>query len=131
MNLDLSFGLPGVLEAGLIAFVVGVLAYLLWRGLARVFGFSGGAAFGWALFSAAAIAAGIDAWNLFYLGLMHLESPLYARIALQGIHDPDSLGARVVVEAVCAWAGVAVAWWLFNRRSAAPTPADTAGEGET
>jgi hypothetical protein len=118
MNLSLHYGLPGAVEVGLIAFVVGALIFLLWHGLARVFGFSDARALGWALFSAAAIAAGIDGWNLFSLGLMKLESPLYAQIALQGIHDPDSLGMRVVCEMAGAWGGVVVAWWLFGCRSA-------------
>ena len=61
-----------------------------------------------------AVAGGIDAWNLFYLGIMKLESPLYARLALQGIHDPGSLGARVVMEVVGAMVGVVIGWRLFS-----------------
>ncbi|GAB2493334.1 hypothetical protein GCM10027084_02740 [Pseudoxanthomonas sangjuensis] len=130
MNLALHFGLLGVVEAGLIAFAVGMLTYLLWRGLSRAFRFSDARALGWALFSASAFAAGVDAWNLFYLGLMKLESPLYARLALQGIHDPESLGARVVCEAVGAWSGVVAAWLAFSRRWAKPASSPAAVERE-
>jgi hypothetical protein len=77
-------------------------------------GASIGHAIGWACVTAAIVAGGIDAWNLFYLGIMKLESPLYARLALQSIHDADSLGARVVCEVIGALVGVAVGWQLFS-----------------
>lgn len=130
MNLPLHFGLLGVVEAGLIAFAVGALTYLLWRGLSHAFRFSHAHALGWALFSATVFAAGIDAWHLLYLGLMKLESPLYARIALQGIHDPESLGARVIAEMTGAWSGVVVAWLPFSHRSSSSTRANAAVEHE-
>lgn len=117
MNLPLHLGLLGIIEAGLIAFAVGALAWLVWRWLARRFALSDGQAIGWALLSATVIAAGLDAWNMLYLGAMKLESPLYARLALAGIHDPESLGGRVVCEALGAWAGVIAAWLVFNRHS--------------
>lgn len=114
MNLPLHIGFLGALEAGLIALLVGVLAFLFWQWLMRVVGGTIGHALGWACVSAVAVAGGIDAWNLFYLGIMKLESPLYARIALQGIHDAGSLGARVVCEVAGALAGVAMGWQLFS-----------------
>ena len=43
--------------------------------------------------SGAVVATGIDAWHLFYMGVVKLESPVYARIALQKIHDPNFLAA--------------------------------------
>lgn len=61
--------------------------------------------------------AGIDAWNLFYMGMMRLESPLYARLFLAGIHDPNELGSRVVLEVAGAIGGVALGWLLFSSRS--------------
>ena len=117
MNLPLHLGLLGVIEAGLIAFVVGLLAYVLWRWLARSNGWSDAKAIGWASLSATVVAAGIDAWNMLYLSIARLESPLYARLALQDVHDPEALGGRVVCEAIGAWAGVVAAWLLFNRHS--------------
>lgn len=117
MNLPLHLGFLGALEAGLIAFAIGFLCYALWQWLCRSLGWSIGHAIGWACVMAAAISAGWDAWNLFYLGMMKLESPLYARLALQGIHDPDGLGARVVSELVGALSGVVIGWqWFSNRR---------------
>jgi hypothetical protein len=114
MNLPLHLGFLGAIEAGLIALLVGILSYGLWHWLMRRAGAGVGHAIGWACVTAAAVAGGIDAWNLFYLGIMKLESPLYARLALQGIHDAESLGARVVCEAAGALTGVAVGWQLFS-----------------
>ncbi|KAF1708361.1 hypothetical protein [Pseudoxanthomonas sacheonensis] len=114
MNLPLHLGFLGALEAGLIAFLVGILSYGLWRWLMLRAGASIGHAIGWACVTAAVVAGGIDAWNLFYLGMMKLESPLYARLALQGIHDAESLGARVICEVAGVLAGVAVGWQLFS-----------------
>lgn len=114
MNLPLHLGFLGAIEAGLIALVIGILSYGLWSWLMRRAGASIGHAIGWACVTAAVLAGGIDAWNLFYLGIVKLESPLYARLALQGIHDAESLGARVVCEVAGVLAGVAVGWQLFS-----------------
>ena len=114
MNLPLHLGFLGALEAGLIAMLVGVLAYALWHWLMRTFGGTVAQTVGWAGLTAVVVAGGIDAWNLFYLGIMKLESPLYARLALQGIHDPGSLGARVVMEVTGALVGVVIGWRLFS-----------------
>ncbi|MCD7097746.1 hypothetical protein [Stenotrophomonas sp. MMGLT7] len=126
MNLSLHFGLLGTLEAGLIALAIGFLVYLLWSRLASWLGWSSGVTLGWACVIAVAIGAGVDAWNLFYTSIVRLESPLYARIALQSIHDPDQLGARVVVEAVAAVAGVALSFWVFSSRMASAASEDGA-----
>ena len=114
MNLPLHTGLLGALEAGLIAFVIGVLVYALWSWVCRRSGLKLGHAIGGGAAISLVLAAGIDIWNLFYLGVMRLESPLYARLALQGIHDPGSLGARVVMEVVGAMVGVVIGWRLFS-----------------
>lgn len=98
MNLSLHTGLLGALEAGLIAFAIGLLVYALWSWICRRSGLTVGHAIGWGAAIAVLLAAGIDAWNLFYLGVARLESPLYARIALQGIHDVENLGTRVVMQ---------------------------------
>ena len=123
MNLSLHTGLLGALEAGLIAFAIGLLVYALWSWICRRSGLTVGHAIGWGAAIAVLLAAGIDAWNLFYLGVARLESPLYARLALEYIHDPDELGGRVVLEVVGALAGVGLGWWLFNRASSGAAPA--------
>ncbi|MGX5730361.1 hypothetical protein ACWKWK_07475 [Pseudoxanthomonas beigongshangi] len=115
MNLPLHFGFLGALEACLIAFAVGLLVYAGWQAICRALGWSIGHAVGWACLIAVIIGAGVDTWNLFYIGMVKLESPLYARIALKAIHDPDALGLRVVLEIVGALTGVVIGWQWFSR----------------
>ncbi len=120
MNLPLHLGWPGILEATLIAFAVGVLCFLFWRWLCRRTGWGEARAIGWACVSAVVIAAGIDTWHLFYLGVVTLESPLYARIALAKMHDADNIGTRAFLEWAGAIAGVIAGWVMANRRPARP-----------
>ena len=120
MNLPLHYGWLGALEAGLIALAVGMLLFALFHVLARKFAWNEGHSIGWSCLAAVAIAAGIDIWNLFYMGVVRLESPVYARMFLQKIHDPNGLGTRVLMEVLGALAGVALAWMFAHRR---PVPA--------
>lgn len=117
MNLPLHFGLLGSLEAGAIALLVGLLVYFLWQHLCRWMRWSRGLALGWASVMSVAIASGIDMWKLFYMGIVRLESPFYARIFLSTIHDPNELGTRVMLEIFGALSGVALGWVLFSSRS--------------
>jgi hypothetical protein len=119
LNLPLHFGWAGVLEAALIALLIGLAMWFAWNWIARRAGFSQAHAIGWACVSAIAIAAGIDSWNLFYLGAVKLESPVYARIALAKIHDPNFLGTRVFMAWTGALCGVVAGWSLTAHRSRA------------
>lgn len=118
MNLPLHFGLLGSLEAGLIAFLAGLLLHALVQAAGRRWHWGPGAVIATSCGLALLLAAGLDLWNLFYLSTMQvrLESPLYARLALQAIHDPDQLGARVVLEITGVLAGVALGHWWFCAR---------------
>ena len=120
MNLPLHPGWAGAFEAGLIALAIGFVLYLVFHALAARLAWTPGHAIGWACLAAVAIGAGIDLWNLFYLGVVKLESPVYARIALSKIHDADSLGIRVLMEVVGALVGVALGWMLRHRHGAGP-----------
>jgi len=116
MNLELHYGLLGSLEAALIALAVGFVVYALWWQVCRRAALSHGHAIGVASLVAVVIAAGVDSWKMFSLGMVRLESPLYARLALASIHDPDQLGTRVVLEIIGALFGVGLGWWLFSSR---------------
>ena len=120
MNLPLPVGWTGVLVAALIAFVIGIASLLFWRWLARRAGFSEAHAIGWACVTAVAIGAGIDTWHLFYLGVVGLESPLYARIALARIHDADNVGTRAFLEWAGALSGVVAGWIMVRERDPEP-----------
>ncbi len=117
MNLPLHFGLLGALEAGAIALLIGVLVYAIWHWIAARSGLPAAHVIGWSCLVAVAVGAGIDTWHMFYLGMVKLESPLYARLALQKIHDPEGLGARVTLEVFGAVAGVVLSRLAFSRRS--------------
>lgn len=133
MNLPLHLGLLGALEAGLIALAVGMLFYWLWHHLCHRLGWPNSRAIGWACVTAVVTSAGIDTWNLFYLGMVRLESPTYARMALAGIHDADGLGTRVVLEIAGALTGVVLGWVLFGGKRASghgQTPSSGNGENQ-
>lgn len=124
MNLPLHYGWLGALEAGLIALLVGTLAFWLFHALARRFAWTEGHSIGWSCVAAIAIAAGIDTWNLFYMGVVRLESPVYARMFLQGIHDANGLGTRVFMEIIGAVSGVALGWVIAHRHQDRDRAAD-------
>ena len=122
MNLALHTGWLGAFEAGAIAFAIGLLLFALLHWIGKRAGWPQGHALGWSALAALVAAAGIDAWLLFRMGVMRLESPLYARIFLAGIHDPGFLHVRVVFEAVGALAGAVAGWIIAERRSARARP---------
>lgn len=116
MNLALHSGWLGALEAGALAFVIGLLAYLASHFLARALRWPEGHAIGWAAFAAVAIGAGIDLWHLFSLFFVNPGSPARVQLALAGIHDPSGLGTRVMLEILGALGGALAAWMVFESR---------------
>src|SRR3546814_13037220 len=97
MNLPLHTGWLGALEAGALAFAIGLLAYLFSHFIARALRWPAGHAIGWAAFAAVAIGAGIDLGHLFSLFFVNPGSPARVQLALAGIHDSRGLGARGVM----------------------------------
>lgn len=117
MNLALGFGWPGVAMAALVALLVGLVVSLAFDALSRRHAWPPGHALGWSCLLALAIACGIDAWHLFSLGVVELKSTTYARLALAGIHDPEHLGRRVVMQGIGTLTGVGIGLWLGDRRA--------------
>jgi hypothetical protein len=113
----LSFGMPGVFEAGAIALVVGLVFCLATHWIGRRVGWRAGTGIGVALVVTLVIAAGVDAWDLFHLSIVHMESPYVIERTLEEIHDPDFLGTRVVFEFAGAVTGVMLGWYLAVVRS--------------
>jgi len=112
----LSLGWAGVAQAALIAFAIGLALSLAAHALAPRFGWREGTAIGVSIGLALLIGAGVDAWHLFYLSIVRLESPMLIRHVLASIHDPGMLGSRVLAEAVGAVAGVMLGWYLALHR---------------
>lgn len=112
----LSFGMAGVLEAAAIALAVGLVASVVLHRVGRAAGWKQGTEIGVALVVTFAVAAGVDAWDLFHLSIVRLESPYVIMRTLDAIHDPDYLGTRVVFEFAGAVAGVMLGWYLAVAR---------------
>jgi len=117
VNLALHSGLLGALEGGAIAFLIGLLAYAIWHAVARSASWPEGQAFGWACLTSVLVGAGIDLWHVFRLFSVNPASAMRAQVALAGIHDPDGLPARVLVEVVSALTAVLLGWmWTEHRK---------------
>jgi len=108
----LSTGIAGALEAGLIALAIGALLCALCHHLGRRAGWKQGTEIGVAFVATLFIAAGVDAWDLFHLSIIRLESPFVIELTLGDIYDPAFLGTRVVFEFCGAMAGVMLGWYL-------------------
>ncbi|KRG68588.1 hypothetical protein [Pseudoxanthomonas dokdonensis] len=125
MNLPLHLGALGSLEAGLIALLIAMLAFAGWNAIGSRQQWPVGRIIALACLTGIVIGAGWDTWNLFYLGMVRLESPLYARLAIAGIHDVQNLGGRVLMEWVGALAGGATGWLLFSKKEGFESPAQS------
>jgi hypothetical protein len=108
----LSTGIAGALEAGLIALAIGALVCALCYHLGRRAGWKQGTEIGVAFVATLFVAAGVDAWDLFHLSIVRMESPFVIERTLGEIHDPAFLGTRVVFEFCGAIAGVMIGWYL-------------------
>lgn len=115
MNLAfLPFGPMGVVLAALISLAAGVLLHGLVHAWGRRHGWSHAGEIGWAWLVAMLLTASADTWHLLYLGIVPLESPVTIGRVLATIHDPDTLGVRVVCEFIGASAGVMLGWLVWT-----------------
>jgi hypothetical protein len=112
----MGYGLIGGLEAGAIALASGLVLFGLIHWLGRAQGWSLGLEISWAYVLGMLLAGGGDLWNLFYFNYGRLQSLQLLRARLAEVHDPDSIGLRVLFEFVGAGIGVFLGWLLFVRR---------------
>jgi hypothetical protein len=110
----LHFGMAGALEAGAISLLVGVALHGLLHAIGRRNGWSHAGEIGWAFVATLLASASVDMWNLLYKGIVPLDSPVTVRRILSTIHDPDTLGVRVVCEIAGAALGVMLGWLLWT-----------------
>lgn len=109
------YGPWGVLLDALVSLVGGFLAMGTWRWLGVRNGWSRGHQLGWAWLVAVVVTAGADTWHLFYSNIIPMESTVIIRHVLATIHDPDTLGVRVVCEFASVSAGVVCGWLVWGR----------------
>jgi hypothetical protein len=110
----LHFGMAGALEAGAISLLVGVALHGLLHAIGRRNDWSHASEIGWAFVATLLASASVDMWNLLYMGIVPLDSPVTVRRILSTIHDPDTLGVRVVCEIAGAALGVMLGWLLWT-----------------
>jgi hypothetical protein len=108
----LSMGMAGVLQAAAIALVIGLVVCAVAHRVGRGIGWKQGTEIGVALLITLVAGAGVDAWDLFHLSIIRLESPFVIERTLGEIHDPAYLGTRVVFEFAGAVTGVMLGWYL-------------------
>ncbi len=116
----MGYGIVGGMQAGAISF--GVAFALLWllRWLSRQQPWSHARLLAVSCLLALVPTATGDLWDLLYFNYAGLQSPLLLRAKLAGVHDPDSIGLRVLCECLGALTGSIVAWllvlWRDSRR---------------
>jgi hypothetical protein len=111
----LSSGIAGAFEAGAIALVIGAIVCAIAHHFGRRVAWNPGTEIGVAFLITFVVAGGIDAWDLFHLSIIRLESPFVIEKTLADIHDPGMLGTRVVFEFAGTIAGVLIGWYAASR----------------
>ncbi|WP_027794474.1 hypothetical protein [Paraburkholderia acidipaludis] len=109
----MGYGIVGGMQAGAIAAAVGFFMLLLVRWLTRKQRWIPGRELGVAYLLALLPSSSGDLWNLFYFNYANLQSPVFLSAALADVHDPDSIGLRVMCEFLGVAVGLSVAWLLL------------------
>lgn len=108
-------GIIGGLQAGLISLLAALLLFLLFHWLGRRHGWSYGPQVGWTFLLASVLTVSGDLWNLFYFNYAPLQSVQLLRVKLALVHDPESLGLRVLCELLGVALGIYLGWALCGR----------------
>ncbi len=110
----MGFGITGGLQAGLISALAGLLLFFLFHWLGRRNGWSYGPQIGWTFLLATLITASGDICDLFYFNYGQLQSVQLLKSKLAQVHDPDSIGLRVLCELLGVTVGIYVSWALCS-----------------
>ena len=111
----MGYGFVGGIEAGLISALAGLLLFGVFHWLGRRNGWSLGPQIGWSLLLTTILTASGDLSDLFYFNYAPLQSVPLLKLKLAQVHDPDSIGLRVVFELAGIALGIYVGWLLCSR----------------
>ena len=111
----MGYGFVGGIEAGVISALAGLLLFGVFHWLGRRNGWSLGPQVGWSLLLATMLTASGDLSDLFYFNYAPLQSVPLLKLKLAQVHDPDSIGLRVVCELLGIALGIYVGWLLCSR----------------
>ncbi|MGH8779339.1 hypothetical protein [Paraburkholderia sp.] len=115
----MGYGIVGGMQAGAIAAVIGFFMLLLVHWLTRKQRWNLGRELGVSYLLSLLPSSSGDFWNLFYFNYADLQSPALMRATLADVHDPDSIGVRVLCEFLGAAVGILLAWLLLYWRGRA------------
>ncbi len=111
----MGYGTVGGLQAGAIAAVAGFVLFAAVHWLGRRNGWHYGRELALSYLLTVAVAGSGDLWNLLYFSLAPVgDSIQLLKTKLAEVHDPDSIGLRVLFEFLGAALGVYVSWGIFS-----------------
>jgi hypothetical protein len=110
----MGFGIVGGMEAGAISTIVALVlfAFFHWLGQRNAWGY--GTQISWTALLTALLTVSGDLWDLFYFNYGKLQSIDLLRAKLAEVHDPDSIGVRVMCELLGIVIGVYVSWLICH-----------------
>ncbi len=123
MHYDQSWmgnGIVGAIQAGLISAAAGLLLFLLLHWLGRRHRWSAARKIGWSFLLASILTVSGDMWDMFYFNYANLQSLALLRAELARIHDPQSLGLRVLCELLGVSLGVFLGWVMTGGYRSTP-----------
>ncbi len=110
----MGFGIVGGIEAGVISAIAALLLFAVFHWLGQRNDWGYGPQISWTILVAALLTASGDLWDLFYFNYGQLQSIDLLRAKLAEVHDPDSIGVRVLCELLGIVIGIYVGWMLCH-----------------
>lgn len=110
----MGYGIVGGIEAGVISALAGLLLFVVFHWLGRRNGWGYGPQIGWSFLLATLLTASGDLSDLFYFNYAPLQSLPLLKLKLAQVHDPDSIGLRVLCELLGVTLGIYIGWVLCS-----------------